>query len=152
MPSLPVYAVRLVREGRIGYDGSRERPTVRVPADAARILQTLIGDHDREAFAVLLLDNKHRITAGHIAHLGALSECRVTAREVFKAAVLANAAAVILGHNHPSGEPEPSADDQRITAKLQEAGRILGVEVLDHVVIVGDGRFVSLRERGAFSA
>ncbi len=152
MPSLPVVAVRLVKEGQMGYGGTRERPTVRAPVDAARILQPLIGEHDREAFAVLLLDNKHRVTAGHIAHLGGLSDCHVIGREVFKAAILANAAAVILGHNHPSGEPEPSADDTRITAKLQEAGTLLGIEVLDHVVIVGDGRFVSLRERGALTA
>lgn len=69
---------------------------------------------------------------------------------MFKAAIRCSAAAVILVHNHPSGDPEPSTDDLRITARLADAGRILGIEVLDHVA-VGDGRYVSLRERGALA-
>lgn len=151
MSSVPVMAVRLVREGRLSYDEAGRRPTIQTAGDAARVLRDLIGYHDREAFAVLCLSVRHQVIAAHIAGLGTLDSAPMHPREVFKVALLANAAAVILGHNHPSGNPEPSRDDRRITAKLQDAGRVLGIEVLDHIITGADGTFVSLRERGALS-
>ncbi len=150
---LPVVGVRLVREGRAPYVGG----LIRTPAEACAVVGAVIGDLDRECFAVILLDTKHRPLAVHAVSVGGLAFAPVSPREVFKAALLANAAAVILAHNHPSGEPEPSVDDVRLTVRLQSAGELLGVDVLDHVIIgaprvEADGargyRFVSLRERG----
>lgn len=106
---------------------------------------------DREHFRVVPLSTRHDVLAVEEVAVGGLDSAMIHPREVFKAAIRHSAAAVILVHNHPSGDPEPSADDSRITARLAEAGRILGIEVLDHVV-VGDGRYVSLRERGALPA
>lgn len=152
MSSVPIFAVRLVREGRLSYDEVGRRPTVRTPGDAARILRDLVGYYDREAFAVLFLNTQNRCTGAHIAAVGTLDSAPIHPREIFKAAILDNAAAVILGHNHPSGRPEPSGDDLRITAKLQGAGKVLGIEVLDHIITGADGAFVSLRERGTLDA
>ena len=94
---------------------------------------------DRECFAVLLLDTKNRVTGVHIASLGFLGQTPVHPREVFKAAVVANAAAIIVLHNHPSGDPTPSEDDWRVTERLKAAGELLGITVLDHVIVAADG-------------
>lgn len=126
------------------------RPTVRTPADVAALVGSDMRYLDREYFRVVLLNTRHDMLAIEEVAVGGLNSAVIHPREVFKAAIRASAAAVILVHNHPSGDPEPSADDLRITARLAEAGRILGIEVLDHVV-VGDGRYVSLRERGALA-
>ena len=120
------------------------------PEDAAAILREVIGDCDRETLAVLLLDTQNRVIAVHIASIGSLDSAPVHPREIFKAAIHANARAVILGHNHPSGHPEPSAQDLRVTGLLAEAGRLLDIRVLDHI-IVGDGTHVSLQVRGRVS-
>lgn len=103
---------------------------------------------DREHFRVLLLNTRHHVLAVEEVAVGGLDSARIPPREVFKAAIRASAAAVILVHNHPSGDLDPSVDDLRIMSRLAEAGRVVGIEVLDHVV-VGDGRYVSMRERGA---
>lgn len=143
--TVPVFRVRLVREGTLPYP---EQPAIRTPHDAAAVLMPrFLQDRDRETFAVLLLSTRNRVLGLHPAHEGTLDGAAVHPREVFKAAILRNAAAIIVGHNHPSGDPEPSEEDTRITAKLVEAGEILGIEVLDHLII-GEGRLVSLRERG----
>jgi DNA repair protein RadC len=123
------------------------RPTVRTPADVAALVGSDMRYLDREHFRVVLLSTRHDVLAVEEVAVGGLDSAVIHPREVFKAAIRHSAASVILVHNHPSGDPEPSGDDLRITARLAEAGRILGIEVLDHV-IVGDGRFVSLREWG----
>jgi len=140
---IPAVRVALVRERTI----RSPLRTIRGPEDAARVLREFIGDYDRETFVVLLLDTKHRVTGAHLASLGSLDRAPVHPREVFKAAILAGASAVICGHNHPSGDPTPSQADLRITDVLSNAGRLLGIAVLDHVIIGAD-RYVSLRERG----
>ena len=126
------------------------RPTVRIPADVAALVGPDMRYLDREHFRVLLLNTRHDVLAVEEVAVGGLNSAIIHPREVFKPAIRWSAAAVILVHNHPSGDPEPSADDLRITARLAEAGRVVGIEVLDHVV-VGDGRYVSLRERGLLS-
>ena len=117
-------------------------PTVRTPGDVAALAGSDMRYLDREHFKVLLLNTRHDVLAVEEVAVGGLNSAIIHPREVFKAAIRWSAAAVILVHNHPSGDPEPSADDLRITARLAEAGRVLGIEVLDHVV-VGDGRYVS---------
>jgi len=115
------------------------------PSDAAPALMAILQDEPAEVFAILCLTTKHRVIAYHEVSRGTLDATLVHPREVFKAALLANAAAIVLCHNHPSGEPTPSPDDLQLTRRLVGAGALLGVDVLDHV-IVGDGRYYSFKE------
>ena len=117
------------------------------PAGCGSILLQLLQDQPCEVFAILCLSTKHRVIAYHEVSRGTLDATLVHPREVFKAALLANAAAIVLCHNHPSGEPTPSPDDLQLTRRLVGAGALLGVDVLDHV-IVGDGRYYSFKESG----
>ena len=105
------------------------------PEEAARALQALIGRSDRERFAALYLNNRHQITHAHIVSVGSATTAQVHPREVFKAGVLANAAAVIVGHNHPSGDVTPSVDDKRVAERLRAAGEVLGITVLDALIV-----------------
>jgi DNA repair protein RadC len=101
----------------------------------------------KEMFLTLHLDGKNRIIAVDMVSVGSLNQSIVHPREVFKTACLSNAAAVLLIHQHPSGDPSPSTEDISITRRLKEAGEILGIKVLDHI-IVGDGEYLSFVERG----
>lgn len=123
--------------------------SLRHPADVARLMGPVLRGLEREAFHVLLLDSKHRLRARREVSVGTLTTSIVHPREVFRDAVRFSAAAVVAVHNHPSGDPEPSAEDREVTRRLIECGELLGIPLLDHVVI-GDGRWVSLRERLAF--
>ena len=104
---------------------------------------------DREEFLVLLLDGKNKLLGFNLVSIGTLTGSLTHPREVFKAAILGNAASIILLHNHPSGDPIPSAEDMEITKRLREAGEIIGIKVLDHVII-GDSRYISFVEDGYF--
>ena len=121
--------------------------TLSTPAASAAALAALLQDEPGEVFAILCLSTKHRVIAYHEVSRGTLDATLVHPREVFKAALLSNAASIILTHNHPSGDPTPSPDDHHLTRRLVDAGRLIGVEVLDHI-IVGDGRYFSFREGG----
>ena len=110
-----------------------------------------LRDKRHEVFIVLLLDAKHAVIQEKTVSQGSLTSSLVHPREVFKEAVRESAAAVIFLHNHPSGDPKPSQEDRALTVRLQEAGDILGVQVLDHVVI-GDGRYVSFADEGWMSS
>jgi len=144
MTAIPVYNIRLVRERTLHF----QTPPLNSPATAAQVLRTYLDDPDREHFVVLLLNTRHRVIGIHTAHIGSLNQCPIVHREVFKAAVLANAAAIIVGHNHPTGDPTPSRDDQRITKDLQAAGQLMGIEVLDHIVLGADPDHYSFKEHG----
>jgi len=117
------------------------------PADVADLFLSEMRGLDREHFRAILLDTKHRILGVRTISIGSLNSSVVHAREVFKAAVQESAQAIVLVHNHPSGHPDPSPEDLLVTERLSEAGRILGIEVLDHVVL-GSRGFVSLKELG----
>lgn len=123
------------------------RPIIYGPADVAELLAPDMARLDREHFKAVLLDSKNRVIAVELVTVGGLDSSAVHPREVFKACIRRSAAAVILAHNHPSGDPTPSPQDVRATRRMIEAGRLLGIEVLDHVVI-GDGQHYSLRGRG----
>ena len=131
---------------RAAVERSLERPVVRGPADVLRLLGDLVRGEEREQFHVLLLDGKHRLKARHTVSVGSLSTSIVHPREVFRPAVRAAAAAVLCAHNHPSGDPEPSPEDVAVTQRLDQAGKLLGIPLLDHVVL-GDGAWVSMRQR-----
>ncbi len=141
---VPLYTTRLVREHTFHF---QTRDHVRSPADAAAVLQTYFQDRDREEFVVAFLDTANTMIGLHVASVGGLAASIVEPRQVFKAAVLANAAAVLLAHNHPSGNPEPSREDVAVTKQLVEAGRVMGIPVHDHLILTGDG-YTSLAERG----
>jgi DNA repair protein RadC len=126
------------------------RAVIRTPADVAALLGSQMRGLDREHFRTVMLNTRHEVLGTAAVAIGGLDSAPIHPREVFKEAVKQSAAAVVLVHNHPSGNPEPSGDDLRITARLRDAGRVVGIEILDHVII-GDGRFVSLRERGALA-
>jgi DNA repair protein RadC len=117
------------------------------PDRVADHLVPLIGAADREHCLAVLLDTKHRVLRTSTVSIGSIDHTFMTPQGIFRDALLGNAAAVILAHNHPSGDPEPSRDDERVTRRLVEAGRLMGVEVLDHLVI-GGGSWVSLARRG----
>lgn len=124
--------------------GGRPKP-IKDPADAWRLLAPRLAGLDRERFVVLLLTRKHAPIAIEVVAIGSLDAVMVHPREVFKPAIRKSAAAILLAHNHPSGDPTPSAEDKVLTARLLDAGEVLGVPVVDHLVL-GDGGFVSLRE------
>lgn len=122
--------------------------TIRSPKDAARIVAKEIGDEDREVFLVLVLNVKNEVVAMHRCHVGSLNASIVHPREVMKAAILNNGASIIISHNHPSGNPSQSREDEEVTERLVRAGELMGIEILDHI-IVGDGEeFISLKEKG----
>ncbi len=124
-------------------------PSLATPIAAAKAARELIGDDlDREVFGILLVDTRNRVTGLHVVSMGTLNGSLVHPRECFKAAILGNAAGLILFHNHPSGDPTPSREDVGLTQRLFEAGRLLGIEVLDHLVLGDDGRYVSFKEQG----
>ena len=137
-------AVELGR--RIGQVRNPGRPVISSPADVDRLLRGRIANLDRENFVVVLLNTKNEVIETSTISVGTLSASLVHPREVFKPAIRASAASVILAHNHPSGKAEPSREDREVTARLAEAAEVLGIEVLDHV-IVGDGYF-SMKEHG----
>jgi DNA repair protein RadC len=135
---------------RAASGSSARRPVIRTPGDASALVGPRMRHLDREHFRAVLLNTRHEVLDVTPVAVGGLDSAPIHPREVFKEAVRRSAAAVILVHNHPSGNPEPSDDDLRITIRLRDAGRVVGIEVLDHIII-GDGRFVSLRERAALA-
>ncbi|MDO4552470.1 MAG: DNA repair protein RadC [Bacillota bacterium] len=117
------------------------------PASVAELFMENMRYMGREHFRILLLNSKNEIIAVEDASVGILNSSMAHPREIFRSAVKRSAASVIVVHNHPTGDPLPSGSDLAVTERLVEAGKLLGIEVLDHVII-GDGRFVSLREKG----
>ncbi len=120
---------------------------IRSPADVYSLLYPKMREHKRERLVALLLDTKNHVLREEVISIGSLNANIVHPREVFKAALMESCASVILSHNHPSGDPTPSREDIAVTEKLVEGGKLLGIDVLDHVVI-GDGRYVSLKDEG----
>ena len=131
---------------RIGQVRNPGRPMISSPADVDRLLRGRIANLDRENFVVVLLNTKNEVIESPLVSVGTLSAALVHPREVFKPAIRASAASVILAHNHPSGKVEPSREDREVTGRLVESAEILGIEVLDHVIL-GDG-FYSMKEHG----
>ncbi|MBC7347551.1 MAG: DNA repair protein RadC [Clostridia bacterium] len=138
-------AVELGR--RLAQAGQAARTVIRSPLDVAALFMEEMRYLDREHFRVLLLNTKNQVLAQEKVSVGSINSSIVHPREVFKRAIKESAAALILVHNHPSGDPAPSREDLEVTKRLMEAGKILGIAVLDHVII-GDGRYLSLREKG----
>ncbi len=132
---------------RAAVEGPRSRDPVRGPGDVFRRVGPAVRDLRHEEFRALLLDTRHTVLREVVVTRGILDASLIHPREVFRPAIVESAAAVILAHNHPSGDPTPSPEDRAVTRQLAEAGRAVGIAVLDHVIL-GDGRFVSLAEEG----
>ena len=122
-------------------DFDQSRRSVLAPEDAALIFHQLVGEADRESLVALYLNVRHVVTHAHIVSRGHLSGSAVHPREIFKGALLANASAVIIGHNHPSGDVHPSAADREARDRLEQAGELLGLEVLDFLIVGPARRF-----------
>jgi len=120
---------------------------VRKPADAAEAVMEELRYLKKEHFMCLFLNTKNHIIAQETLSIGTLNASLVHPREVFRAAIKCSSASIICVHNHPSGDPTPSPEDVTLTKRLQEAGELVGIEILDHLVI-GDNRFISLKEQG----
>ncbi|MCB0257868.1 MAG: DNA repair protein RadC, partial [Anaerolineae bacterium] len=132
---------------RIMAAAPEERLQVRAPVDVANLLMLEMGLLEQEQMRTVLLDTKNRITRITTVYSGSLNTAVVRVGEVFREAVRANSAGVVVVHNHPSGDPTPSPEDVRVTQMIVEAGALLDIDVLDHLII-GRNRFVSLKERG----
>jgi DNA repair protein RadC len=132
---------------RLTLAAPEERPQIRSPGDAAALLMAELSHREQEHLWVLFLDTRNRVLGGESVYKGSLNQSHVRVGDVFREAVRRNCAAIIVAHNHPSGDPSPSPEDVSVTRELVSAGRLLGIELLDHLVI-GHQRWVSLRERG----
>jgi len=125
----------------------QNRPHTHRPAAAAQIFTPLMEPPPQEELWVLTLNTRNAVTGLHTIYRGSVNSSQVRVAEVFRPAIVANAPALIIAHNHPSGDPTPSPDDVAITRALVEAGKLLDIQILDHLVI-GCARFISLKERG----
>ncbi len=132
---------------RLRLEAPEERPAIHSPADAAALVQYEMSALEQEEMRVILLDTRNRVLNIVIVYRGSVNSSQVRVGELFKAAIRQNAPALIAAHNHPSGDPSPSPDDVAVTRAIVQAGKLLDVDVLDHLVI-GQGRYVSLKERG----
>lgn len=143
------YRLALVRDGTVPTGWDRH---VRASGDVAALLQSEARDLDREVFWTVLLDGRNKVIGLNVVSVGSLTAALVHPREVFKAAILANAAAIIVAHCHPSGDPSPSAEDLALTKRLCDAGDLLGIRVLDHLVLGQGGAYRSLADEGQLGA
>jgi len=141
------YTLRVVKEAGGRYDLDKKIVT---PENAVKVFIKVLELNKRteEVFSLLTMDTKSNLTGVFEVSIGNLSSSLVTPREVFKRAILQNSKAIILAHNHPSGMPDPSSDDIKITKRLVEAGDLLGINVLDHLIIGSGSNFISLKENG----
>jgi len=147
----PAKAIQLKAGIELGLRLSKSRSdklrTVRKPADAAETVMEELRYLKKEHFMCLFLNTKNHIIAQETLSVGTLNASLVHPREVFRAAIKCSSASIICVHNHPSGDPTPSPEDVTLTKRLQEAGELVGIELLDHLII-GDNRYISLKEQG----
>jgi DNA repair protein RadC len=145
-------AARLLAALELGRRTLAHAPAARVqlrsPREAAAYLLPAFGSRAVEHFGIVLLDSKHRVIRTTVVAIGTLNSTVVQPRDVFREAMLGSAAAIVVFHNHPSGDPGPSPDDMELTRRLTSAGRLVGIDVVDHIVL-GDLRYCSLKEMGA---
>lgn len=137
-------SVKLLKEGSILY----EPRIVSSPKDAFELGKDFLIDSDREKLILVCLDNKNQPTSINTVSVGSLNSSIVHPREVFKVAILSNSANIIVYHNHPSGDVTPSKEDINITERLKEAGKILGIELIDHIIVGSNSSYYSFNERG----
>ncbi|MCU7211841.1 JAB domain-containing protein [Turicibacter sanguinis] len=138
-----IISLKMIKESSFLF----QTRTISSPKDAYEMIHEQLEDLDREQFIIACLNTKNEPTNISVVAVGSLNKAIVHPREVFKTAILSNAASVMAFHNHPSGETTPSQQDIQLTNRLYEAGELLGIKLLDHLII-GDGTFTSLKEKG----
>lgn len=141
---IQIVSLKMVRGSTILY----EVRNISSPKDAAGLGQRFLEEADREQVIVCCLDNKNAPINLNVVSMGTLNTSLIHPREVFKTAIMSNAASIVLFHNHPSGDPEPSQEDISITKRIADAGTLMGIELLDHIIIGLEGRYLSLKEQG----
>ncbi len=132
---------------RLATSSDAPKPIIASPLDAANLVMEDMRYLAKEHFRVLFLDTRHQVINWRDVSIGSLNASIVHPRETFKAAISFTAAAIVLAHNHPSGDPTPSKEDLQLNARMVQAGELIGIPVLDHLII-GDGRFISMKDRG----
>ena len=143
MQNIEIVKIKMVKDRELRNEYNQN---IGNPFSLYKILRTLLEEEDRENFLVISLDTKNHINGINVISTGTLNSSLVHPREVFKMAILNNSNSIIIAHNHPSGDTEPSNEDIKVTDRLIECGEILGIEVLDHI-IVGEG-YYSFKEKG----
>ena len=138
-----IVSIKMVKESSFLY----QTHTISSPNDAYEVIKDQLQDSDREQFIIACLNTNNEPMNILVVSVGTLNKAIVYPREVFKTAILSNAASIMAFHNHPSGETTPSQQDIQLTQRLVEAGELLGIKLLDHLII-GDGTFISLKEKG----
>ena len=138
-----IVSIKMVKESSFLYQTRK----ISSPNDAYEMIKDQLEGLDREQFIIACLNTKNEPTNISVVAVGTLNKAIVHPREVFKTAILSNAASIMAFHNHPSGDTEPSQQDIQLTNRLYEAGELLGIKLLDHLII-GDGTFTSLKEKG----
>lgn len=144
--ALQVMAILELSRRIVSYPLS-DNPIITAPSDLYNVMKDRVKLLDREHFFICSLTTKGQVLAIQNVSVGCLNQTIVHPREIFKSAIKLGAASIIACHNHPSGQPEPSSEDISVTRRLVEAGEIIGIKVLDHIII-GHDRFISFRERG----
>ena len=140
---IDIVSIKMVKESSFQYLARQ----ILSPIDAYEMIKEQLEGLDREQFIIACLNTKNEPTNITVVSVGSLNKAIVHPREVFKTAILSNAASIMAFHNHPSGETTPSQQDIQLTKRLYEAGELLGIKLLDHLII-GDGSFTSLKEKG----
>lgn len=140
---IDIVSLKMIKENSITYPNR----VISSPGDCAEIIRGFIEDSDREQMVVCCLDTKNQPTSISIVSIGSLNSAIVHPREVYKTAILSNSSSIIISHNHPSGNTDPSHEDIVLTNRLDEAGKIIGIKLLDHLII-GYGTYYSFKEEG----
>lgn len=138
-----VVTIKMVKESSVLYKNRK----VNSPTDAYSLIKDFFNCADREQLIVCSLNTKNVPLTINVCSIGTLNSSILHPREIFKPAILSNAASIILAHNHPSGFPDPSSEDISITHRIKDCGKLLGIDLVDHIII-GDGKFISLKEQG----
>lgn len=139
-----IVSLKVVKESSLLY-GKRK---ISSPSDAIEIGRSMLDGSDREKLLLCCLNTKNEPTNLNIVSIGSLNSSIVHPREVFKLAILGNSASIILFHNHPSGDTTPSKEDINITERIKEAGKIIGIELIDHIILGDENKYTSLKEKG----
>ena len=149
MLNLSILNLRVVKEREVNYDSNWADKKINSPEKVAEVAINVLELHEQaeESFFIFTLDTKNKINGIFEVSRGSLNSSIVHPREVFKRALLQNANSIILLHNHPSGDPAPSKDDIDITNRLIEAGDLLGIRVLDHIIIGDENNYISFKEK-----
>lgn len=137
-----IVSIKMVKESSILYGNRR----ITSPKEAVELIRIVLEDSDREKLVVCCLNTKNEPTSISIVSIGSLNSSIVHPREVFKTAILSNSASIIIAHNHPSGDTKPSKEDINVTERIRESGKIIGIEMIDHMIIGGNEKYMSFKE------